>query len=162
MKKGKAGGSRERLNMWSPEMISGPPVYFRAAPYVAAGITAAAGRAGGGRGGGQGTHMPTAPEEEEVGGRKSTERAARFPPCPVPFGAVSPAWRLFLGIACFTPRCRCACATKGGCGPAGRLLRAPDSPGGLPVASAGRDSTKPRFSDPLGEGYFIYSTLQLF
>lgn len=38
----------------------------------------------------------------------------------------------------------------------------PDSPGGLPVASAGRDSTKPRFSDPLDEGYFIYSTPQLF
>lgn len=39
----KGGGSRSRLNMWCPKMISGLPVYFRAAPCVTAGITGKAG-----------------------------------------------------------------------------------------------------------------------
>lgn len=147
--------------MWSPEMIPGPPLYFRAAPYVTAGITAVEGRAGEGAAAGRARHLPTPPEEEEVAGRKRTGRVARFPLCPVPFGAVSPVWPLLLGIACFSPRSRCACAEEGGCGSLGSLLRAPHSTGRLPVASAGRDSTKPRFSDQLDEGCFIYSTLQL-
>lgn len=48
---------------------------------------------------GRARHLPAPQEEEQVAGRKSTGRAARFAPCPVPVGAVSPAWRLLLGIA---------------------------------------------------------------
>lgn len=40
----KGGESKRGLNMWSPEMISCPSLYFRAAPCVTAGTTAVAGR----------------------------------------------------------------------------------------------------------------------
>lgn len=66
--------------MWSPEMISGPSLYFRAAPYATAGMTAVAGRAGGGRDSRQGTALAQAAGgggggEEEEHGQRGTVRA---------------------------------------------------------------------------------------
>lgn len=55
--------------MLSPEMISDPPLYFRAVPYAMSGITAVAGRA---------RHLPTPPEEEEERGQGGTVPAV---PC---------------------------------------------------------------------------------
>lgn len=74
--------------MLSPEMISDPPLYFRAVPYAMSGITAVAGRA---------RHLPTPPEEEEERGQGGTVPAV---PCALrggqPSVAAPPRHRLFL------------------------------------------------------------------